>query len=108
MIGGSYWERNWKKTGGCGDEGDSDWGYGRGPSGCSEDIDRRGIGSGNALDDGRSGKPDDNAGEWTGEGPESVLQSTKTLLVEGRVPRQIPRGRRRLRCWRTRCEWIGW
>ena len=54
MIIGSYWERNWKKIGGCGDEGDSGWGYGQGPSGYSGGIDRRDIGSGNALDGGRN------------------------------------------------------
>ena len=50
---------------------------------------------------------DDNAGGWMGEGLESYLRSTKTLLIEEHIPRQIPRGRKRLRCWRTRCEWIG-
>ena len=101
------WEMSRKRIGGSNNGEGSGWGYGRGPSGCNGDIDRRGIGSDNALSDGRSGMLDDNAGEWTGEVLESYLRSTKTLLVEGHVPRQIPRGRTRLRCWKRRCGWIG-
>ena len=107
MIVARWWERSWKRTEGLGNEGDNGWGYGRGPSGCSGDIGRQGIGSDNALGDGRSGMLDDSAGEWTGEGLESCLQSTKTPLVEGHVLCQIPRGRTRPRCWRRKCRWIG-
>ena len=102
-----WWERSWKRTEGFGSEEDNGWGYGRGPSRCSGGIGRRGIGSDSALGGGRSGMLDDSVGEWTGEGLESYLKSTKTLLVEGHVLRQIPRGRMRPRCWKRRCGWIG-
>ena len=107
MIVGNWWERNWKKIGGCGNEGDSGWGYGQGPSGYSGGIDRRDIGSGNALDDGRNNKLGGNADEWTGGEPANYLQSTKTLRAGGRVLRQTSKGRTRRRCSRRRCEWIG-
>ena len=107
MIVGNWWERNWKKIGGCGDEGDNGWGYGQGPSGYSGGIDRRDIGSGNALDDGKNDKLGGNADEWMGGEPANYLQSTKTLLVGGHVLRQTSGGRARRRCWRTTCEWIG-
>ena len=102
-----WWERSWKMTGEFGDEEDNGWGYGRGPSRCSGGIGRRGIGSDNALGDGRSGMLGDSAGEWTGEGLESYLRSTKTLLVEGHVLHQIPRERTRLRCWKRKFGRIG-
>ena len=107
MIVGSYWERNWKKIGGCGDEGDSSWGYGQGPSGYSGGIDRRDIGSGNALDGGRNDMLGGNADEWMEGEPANYLRSTMTLLVGGHVPRQTSGGRMRLRCWRKMCGWIG-
>ena len=97
-TGVKCWETSWKRIGGFDDGEGSGWGYGRGPSGCSGGIGRRGIGSDNALGGGRSGMLDDSAGEWTGEGLESYLRSTKTLLVEGHILRQIPRGRTRPRC----------
>ena len=101
-----YWGRSWKRTAGFGDEGDSGWGCGQGPSGYSEDIGRRGIGSDNALSGGRNNMLGGSAGEWTEEGLESYLWSTKTLLVEGHVLRQIPKGRTRPRCWKKKCGWI--
>ena len=61
MIVARWWERNWNRTEGFGDEGDNGWGYGRETSGCSGDIGRRGIGSNNALGDGRSDMLDDSA-----------------------------------------------
>ena len=100
------WGTSWKRTGGFDDGGGSGWGYGRGPSGYSEGIDRRGIGSDNAQDDDRNGKLGGNAGEWSEGGLVNYLWSTRTLLVGGRVLRPTPRGRKRLRYWRTRCEWI--
>ena len=105
-AGVKCWETSWKRIGGFDDGEGSGWGYGRGPSGCSGDIGRQGIGSDNAQDDGRNDMLGDSAGGWMGEGLGSCLRSTKTLLVEGRVLRQIPGGRKRLRCWRMRCEWI--
>ena len=105
-TGAKCWEMSWKRTGGFGDGGGSGWGYGRGPSGCSGDIGRRGIGSDNAQDNGRNDMLGDSAGGWMGEGLGSCLRSTKTLLVEGHVLRQIPGGKMRPRCWRTRCGWI--
>ena len=60
MIIGNWWERNWKKIGGCGDEGDSGWGYGRGPSGYSGDIGRQDIDFSSGQDDGKNGMLDDN------------------------------------------------
>ena len=57
------WGRSWKRTAGFGDEGNSSWGCGRGPSGYSEDIGRQGIGSNSALGDGRSGTLGDSTGE---------------------------------------------
>ena len=107
MIVGSYWERNWKKIGGCGDGGDSGWGCGQGPSGYSGGIDRLDIGSGNALDGGRNDMLGGNADEWMGGEPVNYLRSTKTRLVGGHVLRQTSGGRMRLRYWRTSCEWIG-
>ena len=103
-----WWERSWKRTEGFDDGGDSGWGYGRGPNGCSGDIDRQGIGSDNALSGGRNDMLGGSAGEWTGEGLESYLRSTKTLLVEGHVLHQIPKGRMRPRCWKKKCGWIRW
>ena len=108
MIVARWWERNRKRTGGFGDQEGNGWDYGRGPSGCSGGIGRQGIGSDNALGDGRSGTLDDSADEWTGEGLESYLRSTKTLLVEGHVLHQIPKGRMRPRCWKKKCGWIRW
>ena len=93
--------------GGCGDEGDSGWGYVQGTSGCSGGIDRRDIGSGNVLDDGRSDKLGGNAGEWTGGELASYLRSTKTLLVGGYILCQTSTEKRRPRCWKRRCGWIG-
>ena len=89
------WEMNWKRIGEFGDEEDSGWGCGQGPSGCNGDIGKRGIGSGNAQDDGRNDRLDGIADEWTGGGLESCLQSTRTLLVGGHVP-QTSGGRRTL------------
>ena len=60
MIVGNWWERNWKRIGGCDDGGDSGWGCGQGPSGCSGGIGRRDIDSGSGQDDGKSGMLDDN------------------------------------------------
>ena len=105
-VGMRCWEMNWKRIGGFDNGEGSGWDYGRGPNGCSGDIDRQGTGSDNAPDNGRNDMPGDNMGEWMEEGLGSCPQSTRTLLVEGRVLRQIPGGRKRLRCWRTRCEWI--
>ena len=101
------WEMSWRRIGGFVNGEGSGWGYDRGPSGCSGDIGKRGIGSDNAQDDGRNDMLGDSAGGWMGEGPGSYLRSTKTLLVEGCVLRQIPGGRRRPRCWKTRYGWIG-
>ena len=78
MIAGNWWERNWKKIGGYSDEGDSGWGYGWGPSGCSGDIGRRGIDFGNGQDDGKSGMLGDSVDGWKGEEPVNVRRSTKT------------------------------
>ena len=103
MIVARYWGRNWRRTEGFGDEEGNGWGYGQGPSGCSGGIGRRGIDSDNALGGDRNDMLGDSAGEWTGEGLESYLWSTKTLLVEGHVLRQILMGKMRLRCWRKRC-----
>ena len=105
-TGVKCWETSWKRIGGFDDGEGSGWGYGRGPSGCSGGIDRRGIDSDNAQDDGRNDMLGDNPGVWMGEGLGSCLRSTKTLLIEERVLRQIPGGRKRPRYWRTRCGWI--
>ena len=107
MIVAKWQERNWRRTEGFGGVEGIGWGCGRGPSECRRDIGRWGIGSDNVLDDGRSGMLDDSAGEWMGGGLESYLRSTKTLLVEELVLRQIPRGRTRLRCWKRKRGWIG-
>ena len=107
MTVGSCGERNWTREEGCGDEEDSGWDCGRGPSGYSGGIDRRGIGSDNAQDDDKSDRLGGIAGGWTGEGPENVLRSTRTLLVVKHVLRQIRGGRTRPRYWRRRCGWIG-
>ena len=68
MTGVKCWERNWRKTGGFGDGGDSDWGCGQEPSECSGGIDRPDIGSCNVQGDGTSGKPGGNVDEWRGGG----------------------------------------
>ena len=106
-TGVKCWEKSWKRIGGFDDGEGSGWGYGQGPSGCSVDIGRRGIGSDNAQDDDRNDRLGGIADEWTGGGLESCLQSTRTLLVGGHVPRQTSGGRMRLRCWRKTCGWIG-
>ena len=106
-TGVKYWERNWKKIGGCGDEGDNGWGYGQGPSGYSGGIDRRGIGSGNALGDGKNDRLDGNVDGWMGGELVNYPRSTKTLLVGGLVLHQTSGGKTKLRCWRTTCAWIG-
>ena len=108
MIVGSWWEKNWKRTGGCGDEGDSGWGCGPGPSEYSGDIDRRGIGSDSVRDDDKSGMLGDNVGGWKEGELESVRQSTRTRLVGGHVPRRIPKEKRRPKySRRMRREWRG-
>ena len=106
MIVVTCWEMNWKRIGGFDDREGSGWGYDRGPSGCSGDIGRRGIGSDNAQGNGRSDMLGGSAGGCMGEGLGSCLWSTKTLLVGGHVLHQTSGGRKRPRCWR--CEWIGW
>ena len=52
-----------KRIVGCGDGEDSGWGYDQVPNGCSGGIGRRGIGSDNALGDGRSDMLDGSVGE---------------------------------------------
>ena len=103
MIVGNWWERNWKRIGECGDEGDSGWGYGRGPSGCSGGIGRQDIDFGSGQDDGKSDMLDDNVGGWKEVEPGNVLRSTRTRLVGEHVLHQIPKERKRPRCWRRRC-----
>ena len=65
-TGVKCWGTSWKRIGGFDDGAGSGWGYGWGPSGCSGDIDRRGIGSDNARDDGRNDMPGDSVGGWMG------------------------------------------
>ena len=108
MIVARWLGKNRKRTEEFGDEGDNGWGYGLGPSECSEGIDRRGIEFGNGQDDGKSGMLGDSVGGWKKGEPENVPQSTRTRLVGEHIPRRIPRGKRRPRCWRRkRCGWRG-
>ena len=108
MIVRSWWGRNWKRIEGCGNEEDSGWGCGPGPSEYSGDIDRRGIGFDSVRDGDKSGMLGDNVGGWKEGEPESVRQSTRTRLAGGHVPRWIPKEKRRPKCWRrTRREWRG-
>ena len=103
MIVGNWWEKNWKKIGGCDDEGDSGWGYGRGPSGYSGGIGIQDIDFGSGQDNGKSGMLDDNVDGWKEGEPENVLRSTRTRLVGGHVPHQILKEKKRPRCWRRTC-----
>ena len=68
------------------------------PNGYKRDIDKRGIDLGNGLGSGKNGKPDDSGDELKEGELACYLQSTKTRLVGGHVPRQIPKGRTRPRC----------
>ena len=91
----------------CGDEGDSGWGYGQGPSECSGGIDKRDIDSDSAQDGDRNDKLGGNADGWMGGEPVNYLQSTRTLLVGEHVLRQTLGGKTRRKCWRRKREWIG-
>ena len=98
----TWWGRSRRKIGGFGDEGDSGWGCGQGPSEYSGGIGRRGIDFGNGQDDGKNGMLGDSMDGWKEGEPENVRQSTRIRLVGGHVPRQIPRETKKPRCWRRK------
>ena len=98
-IVGRWQGRSQKGSVGLGGGGeDNNWSYDQVPNKDRSDIDKQGIGSGNGLGGGKSGKLGDSVGELKEEGPVRYLQSTKIQLIGEYVPRQIPGGKMRPRC----------
>ena len=72
---GRWLERNQRgSVGSGGGREDNGWGYGQAPNECRKDIDKRGIGSGNAPDGGKS----DRSGGSTESGRERDLRVTSS------------------------------
>ena len=101
MIAERWRGRSQRENVGSGSGGEgSGWGCGPEPNECKRGIDKQGSCSGSGPDDGKSGMPGDNGGEWTGEEPGHGLRSTRTPRVVRRVLHRTIGERTKLRRWR--------